>query len=304
MSSNRPLRRVLLLAGLVSALPLACRTHNPAYGSGLARVSPSESTSRFEKEMFSRLNSDRAEHGLPALKWDPRLADIARYHSNDMMQNDFFGHTSPNTGTLDNRLVRAAYLAEVGRENVAIAPDVQVGQDNFLKSPGHRANILSNDVTHVGIGIVPGSSKEPNSLTITQVFGKPLQAETLQEAKAKIEKRIHEERRRSGRGPIEPNGKLSALAQKHIKNLDGDVAGSDLRRVGTAVSRDYKKRGSRKAEAIVTMAQNIYSGDDLQVSGELTSKSASSYGLAVSRVTDQEGRPSLVVLLLVLLNAH
>lgn len=304
MERNRVLSGIFLVAVLMVALSLACSTPKSQFGSGLGKVQPNANTAGLEKEMFSRLNRDRAEKGLPSLKWDSALADIARYHSHDMKQNDFFGHTSPNTGTLENRLVRAAYLAEVARENVAIAPNVQDGQDGLLRSPGHRANILSNDVTHVGIGIVPGSSKEAEGLTITQVFGKPLRAESPGETKTKIERKIAEHRRRSGLGPMGTNPRLTALAQKYIKNLDGDVSGADLRRVGAAATRDYQKKGPKGAGGIVTMGQNIFVADELQLAGELTSSHASSYGIAVRQVRDKQGRPSMIVLLLVLFAAQ
>lgn len=283
-------------------LSICCSTQKAQYGSGLAKVPPSGNAARFEKEMLVRLNSDRKRQGLHALKWDPDLASIARYHSRDMKQNDFFGHTSPTTGNLDNRLVRAAYLAEVARENVAIAPNVQIGQDSLLQSPGHRANIYSQDVTHVGIGIVVGSSKEPGSLTITQVFSKPMRAESPGEAKATIARRIDQERRKRGLPPLRKDSGLNSLAQQNLRALDGNVTRGDLKRVGEAVEKSYARKNRSANGAIVTIAQNLVSGGDLQISGALTSPGASRYGLAVKKVRDERGRPLLVVLLVLFLS--
>lgn len=294
----------LLKVAFVVSLSVACSTQKSQFGSGLGKVPQTGNIAALEREMHARLNRDRSKKGLHGLKRDSRLADIARFHSHDMKKNDFFGHTSPNTGTLEDRLARAAYLAEVARENLAIAPNVQVGQDHLLMSPGHRANIYSKDVTHVGIGIVHGSSREPGSLTITQVFGKPLRTESPGEAKSKIERRIQAERGRSGLGPISANGKLTALARKHIRRLGGDVSGMDIRRVGNAVKKDFSKKARKTDGAVVAMAQNISSGDDLQISSAFTSKDASSYGIALRRVKDKKGRPQMVVLLLVLFSSR
>ena len=297
MSTIKGCRPILVV---VFAFSISCSAQGPQYGSGLSKVPPSGGAARYEKEMLARLNSDRAKKGLHPLKWDTELAFVARFHSRDMKRNDFFGHTSPTTGSLDDRLVKSSYLAEVARENLAVAPNVQLGQDSLLRSPGHRANIYSSDVTHVGIGIVMGSSKEPGSLTITQVFSKPMRTAGTGETKAIIQRRIQTVRKKNGLRPLRVNARLSALAQKHVRRLDGDIGGRDLRQIGKAVKRDFQKKGRAQTGAIVTIAQNIFTGDDVQISGPLIAPQASGYGLAVRRVKDERGRPLLAILLLVL----
>ena len=52
-------------------------------------------------------------------------------------------------------------------ENLAGAPTVERAHSGLMNSPGHRANILNPNFTHVGIGIVDGG---PYGKMYTQTF--------------------------------------------------------------------------------------------------------------------------------------
>lgn len=57
--------------------------------------------------LLSLLNDERRSRGLGAVEDDRELAEIALAHSTDMVQADFFGHVSPNTGSPDDRVRKA-----------------------------------------------------------------------------------------------------------------------------------------------------------------------------------------------------
>lgn len=290
----------ILFVGALAAAS-SCASRAPKFGSGLAKVPASPKTSSFEKQMHARLNRDRAKYGLQPLKWDAKLADIARFHSRDMKQNSFFGHNSPTTGSLDDRVVMAGYLALVARENVAIAPDVETGQDGLLASRGHFENIMSRDVTRVGIGIVPGSSSDPRDLTITQVFAKPASSQSPSQASSQIEQAIQKARRKSGLTALGKDQRLTALARKHIRDLPGDFSGKDARKVGDAVERKYSKGAPKNASAVVAVAAQFLDAEEFLVPSIVTSRQTIRYGLAVGRVKDEQGRPALTLLLLLVI---
>jgi uncharacterized protein YkwD len=42
-------------------------------------------------------------------------------------------------------------LVATGRENLAAASSVDTAEDGLLKSPGHFANLMATDITHIGI---------------------------------------------------------------------------------------------------------------------------------------------------------
>src|SRR5689334_887345 len=98
--------RALLLSLAVALAACTDPTTAAEFGSARPTVAATPDVARLEQTMWARLNRDRAARGLPALAWDPHLADIARAHSLDMLQHDFFAHESPTTGVLEDRLVR------------------------------------------------------------------------------------------------------------------------------------------------------------------------------------------------------
>ncbi len=127
--------------------------------------------------LWETVNTERVDHGLNRLEWDPRLADIATQHSRDMLQGDFFGHRSPSHGDLRQRLAAASYFALVSRENLALDQNLISAHLSLMASPGHRSNVLASDVTHIGIGLVrqlsPGG---PPLWIITEIFTRKDQA--------------------------------------------------------------------------------------------------------------------------------
>src|SRR5690606_3600973 len=116
----------------------------------------------------------------------------------DMRDHQFFEHESPNSGSLDDRLNASGYLFLNARENLSEAPDVERSQAGLMLSPPHHENIMAADVTHVGIGIVPGGVVDPRNLTVTQVFAKPGRQESVEEARTSILRSIQSARAKRG----------------------------------------------------------------------------------------------------------
>ncbi|MBT9252187.1 MAG: CAP domain-containing protein [Brockia lithotrophica] len=107
-----------------------------------------------ERYLAALINDHRAKNGLSILSWDEKIAEVARSHSRDMRDNNFFSHVSPTTGRPADRMTAAGIPFKVVGENIAAeyydALDVHVG---FLNSPGHRANLDYPSFTHFGIGV-------------------------------------------------------------------------------------------------------------------------------------------------------
>jgi len=81
----------------------------------------------------------------------------------------FYSHTSPEgTQPWDRAAAAGARHRSIG-ENIACgqrSPAEVV--DGWMNSPGHRANILKPDFTHIGIGFAGGG---PAGTYWTQLFG-------------------------------------------------------------------------------------------------------------------------------------
>ncbi|WP_328430874.1 CAP domain-containing protein [Streptomyces sp. NBC_00453] len=124
---------------------------------------------RTAAEVVDLTNRQRARAGLPPLAGDPLLATAAQAHSADMVARSFYSHTSPEgTQPWDRAAAAGARRRSIG-ENIACgqrSPAEVV--DGWMNSPGHRANILKPDFTHIGIGFAGGG---PAGTYWTQLFG-------------------------------------------------------------------------------------------------------------------------------------
>lgn len=120
-----------------------------------------------ETHMLELVNQERVKAGLEPLEVDMRLVETARAKSRDMIENDYFGHISPTLGSPFDQMARAGIEYRYAGENLAGAPTVEQAHAALMKSPGHRANILSPNFTKIGIGIADGG---PYGKMFTQQF--------------------------------------------------------------------------------------------------------------------------------------
>ncbi|MDX2090135.1 MAG: CAP domain-containing protein [Kofleriaceae bacterium] len=124
-----------------------------------------------ERRMLAMVNRDRGAQNLPALQWDDRVAAVSRSHSDEMKRTKNVAHISPTTGSAADRVRAAGIKTAVVLENVARAYSVSEAHQGLLNSPGHRANIMSQSATHVGVGIVFGEEiSGRREIFVTQVF--------------------------------------------------------------------------------------------------------------------------------------
>src|SRR5262249_23264108 len=146
------------------------------------------------RRMFELLNRSRATAGLRALAPDDELRAIALAHSEDMAEHHFFGHVSPTTGTTEDRERKSGVVVARFGENVAEADSAETAHDGLMASPGHRANMLGADFTHVGIAAV---KTDEGQLAFTLIFGGRVDASQLPNA-SQIEAAFLELRAKKG----------------------------------------------------------------------------------------------------------
>lgn len=165
-----------------------------------------------EASMLDLLDDDRARYDLPQLKHDELLRDIARAHSEDMAKNDFFGHHSPTTGSLSDRIRAAGYPAVGMAENLASNISVWDAEEGLFHSLGHRKNILAKDLTHVGVGAASVMRGDKRQWLLTQVFAKPATALDAARARAEVLQAINTFRAKKGLDGLEGHAKLDEVA--------------------------------------------------------------------------------------------
>ncbi|MER5877997.1 CAP domain-containing protein [Streptomyces sp. NPDC001910] len=124
---------------------------------------------RTAREVIALTNTERTTHGLPPLAPDSPLTAAAQGHSADMVARDFYAHTSPEGRRPWDRAAAAGSGRRTIGENIACGQrspaEVVLG---WMNSPGHRANILKRDFTHIGIGLAGGGRA---GTYWTQLFG-------------------------------------------------------------------------------------------------------------------------------------
>lgn len=115
----------------------------------------SSSVTAFENEVIRLVNEIRVQNGLQALSADWELSRVARYKSQDMVDNRYFSHTSPTYGT-PFQMIRAFGLSyRSAGENIAYGyATPQAVVNAWMNSSGHRANILNASYTRIGVGYV------------------------------------------------------------------------------------------------------------------------------------------------------
>ena len=121
---------------------------------GAATQNPSQFDSDAETQIFAALNRSRVEAGVPALKLDPKLREAARRHSLLLARRHVLSHQFSGEATLTERLRSAGIFFTAAAENVGMNTAVGDVNDMFLRSPGHRANMLNGAYSSVGIGVV------------------------------------------------------------------------------------------------------------------------------------------------------
>jgi len=127
-----------------------------------------------ERVLVDEINEIRVTHGFVALTVNDRLREVARAHSGAMLADGFFGHESPD-GSLPADRVRAARIRfRLIGENVARSLQplgaIHSVVDEWMASPGHRANILTPDFRETAVGAVVS---DDGSVYVTQLFREP-----------------------------------------------------------------------------------------------------------------------------------
>lgn len=116
-----------------------------------------------EQEMLKLHNQARSQNGVGALCVDSRLVKAARLHAQDMVENDYFSHTSQDGRTAGDRISAQGYKWRTYGENIASGSGSygmpQNVFDRWMNSEGHRSNILSSNFKDVGIGEAIGEYK-------------------------------------------------------------------------------------------------------------------------------------------------
>jgi len=137
------------------------------------------STADTAETVLCLLNRIRSRHDLRPLRESTKLSKAALRHSRDMVRRGFFEHDAPGGGDVVSRARAAGYIRPgvgwtVG-ENIAwgsgsLATPASI-VDAWMRSAGHRHNILSPAYRDLGVGVALGTPRGINGATYTTDFG-------------------------------------------------------------------------------------------------------------------------------------
>jgi uncharacterized protein YkwD len=173
-------RRVLLALAAVAAL-LALPASSHAAACRGANLAPSaQHAAQMRQATLCLLNRQRARHGLPRLRAQRALSHAAARYARQMVRHRFFDHVSPAGSTMAQRIKRTNYLRDTRGwslgENLAWGAGSRATPRQivaaWMRSAGHRRNILSGGFREVGVGIAMGAPTGGAGATYVNEFGR------------------------------------------------------------------------------------------------------------------------------------
>jgi uncharacterized protein YkwD len=201
---------------LVANFPVACGQELPA-SAPLPSGKP-ETPAEIEKALFEVLSAERSAAGLKPLVLDEAVTGVARALSE--AQREAMKRGGSVSSDAVQRLKAADIMSPLVLQNSAQARNAADAAGRFQMSPPNRANYMSADVTHAGIGVAATTDVAGKpAAVVTELFVKqlppldpPALREKLYEALAR--------KRSDARAPaLKKDPPLEEMAQKYAAEL-------------------------------------------------------------------------------------
>ena len=110
-----------------------------------------------EQETLNLINQERTKNGLKALTVDSEVQKVARIKAQEMVDKNYFSHTSPTYGSPFDMLKSFKISYQAAGENIAGNSSNKAAVTAWMNSQGHRANILNQSFNYTGLGVIKGS---------------------------------------------------------------------------------------------------------------------------------------------------
>ncbi len=130
------------------------------------------STFSLEKKTFELINKQRANSGLSPLKWNEKIASLARKHSENMARYKFFSHKGLNGRLIDERATDFGIddwqsISENIAFNKGFNNPGEFAVGRWMQSSSHRRNLLHTRWQESGVGI---AVSQDGAYYFTQIF--------------------------------------------------------------------------------------------------------------------------------------
>lgn len=163
--SIRSVLLLFLVAIFAEFLFFANHTGRISFEDLLASISPAE--------LVELTNVRREDRDLTTLSVDPRLTAAAQLKADDMAEEGYFAHTSPDGTEPWHWFNEAGYDYQYAGENLAVnfSESHQVDQA-WMDSPSHKRNIVNERFEDIGIATAEGEHEGVEATFVVQLFGK------------------------------------------------------------------------------------------------------------------------------------
>jgi uncharacterized protein YkwD len=266
-----------------ATLPRSTRVFVPEIETAFASLEDAEAYA------VSLLQADRLRFGLAPLEPDADLAAIARAHSRDMRDHQFFGHLSPRTGLAGERLEAAGYRAAMHSENLARNDTLGEAQAALMASLGHRKNILDARPTHVGIGLAEAEESGAHTWYVTQLFARKVVPIDAERVHSDLVSRIEQAREGHSLAPASENARISLVAEQYARSVaDGELDG-----VAKSALADLRAMNLTMTATV----HAIYHIEQFQLPDEALERAVTDIGVGVAQSADDpHGRTGVVLI--------
>lgn len=184
MHANRGRHRIAALGAAAALLSGCATTGGEARGAGGATEGPSPQSAPAEsadapveqqiaRDLYDRVNAERAERGLEPLGWNDTLAEVAEDWSEQMAENDRLEHQDIVAVMEQEGL---SGFRGIGENVFTATAPVPAGAMHvgWMESDGHRANVLNPGWNRMGVGV---HCADDGSVWATQQFGRTVDAD-------------------------------------------------------------------------------------------------------------------------------
>ena len=121
--------------------------------------------------LMSFVNQSRQSSGLQPLVESKKLDQAAQLKAEDMVQKQYFSHTSPQGVSPWYWFKTIGYNYKYAGENLAIGFfDSKEVYEAWLNSPSHKANLLNSNYKEIGTAVLGGFGSN-NAVVVVQLFG-------------------------------------------------------------------------------------------------------------------------------------
>jgi len=141
--------------------------------SSFTLAAQSNTVAQMEDQVWQQINQQRQHHGLPPLRLNRQLSLVARSHSQQMANQNFYGHVDPqgrnHRGRVEASGMNAYLIGENLMKCIRANDPAGLSVQSWMRSPAHRKNILLSEMQETGVGIW----RQGQTYYVTQIYMEP-----------------------------------------------------------------------------------------------------------------------------------